>query len=63
MKFLRITKRNTGDEVLNAVEHDDYIREEVVTEAVQIAIIELEAVEREIGVPSKALPLLRSLLT
>lgn len=29
--------------------------------AIEIAIIELEAVEREIGVPSKALPLLRAL--
>src|SRR4051794_36624276 len=29
--------------------------------AVDIAIVELEAVEREIGIPSKALPLLRAL--
>lgn len=28
--------------------------------AIEVAIVELEAVEREIGIPSKALPLLRA---
>lgn len=62
MKFLRLTKTMPRNEVLSAVEADDYIRENVVTEYVRVAITELDAVEREIGVPSKALPLLRSLI-
>jgi hypothetical protein len=31
------------------------------SDAIEIAIVELESVEREIGIPSKALPLLRAL--
>lgn len=36
-------------------------KEHLASETLRIAITELEAVEREIGIPSKALPLLRAM--